>query len=294
MAADIKLSHSIFAMPFAVLAAFLSHAASAEAWSVFAGKLGLIVVCMVLARTWAMLVNRLVDRGFDAANPRTARRAFAAGTLAARRGWAVAAGCALLFVAASSGFWWFYANPWPVALSLPVLGWVALYSWTKRWTALCHGVLGVSLAMAPLAAGLAVSPEALVTTPAIWWLAGFVVMWVAGFDVIYALQDEGFDIGRGLKSIPAALGSRGARAVSALLHAGAAGALRMAWWSHPAFGWLFAAGAVLVAGLLVMEHLIVARSARRGLAGLNMAFFTVNGVVSCVLGALGVVDLLWV
>jgi 4-hydroxybenzoate polyprenyltransferase len=290
IAADIKLSHSVFAMPFAVLAAFMARAGTA--WGGFAVKLLLIVACMVLARTWAMLVNRLADRDIDAANPRTRRRVFASGELGAFRGWSVAFACAVLFVLATALFWWLFQNPWPCWLSVPVLAWVALYSFTKRFTALCHIFLGTSLAVAPLAAAVAIRPEALATTPSIWWLAAFVVMWVAGFDVIYALQDEGFDRDKKLNSIPAALGSKAARTVSMLLHAGAALALIAAWTSHPELGRLFGVGVAIVLALLVSEHIIVARGARRGLAGLNMAFFTLNGVVSCVLGALGVIDLL--
>jgi len=281
----------VFALPFAVLAAFIAQVASGLSWVSFGGKFALILVCMVTARTWAMLVNRLADRGFDAQNPRTQRRVFAAGRLSAAQGWGVALACAAVFIAACGGFRLLYDNWWPIALSVPVLGWIALYSYTKRFTALCHVFLGTSLAIAPLAAALAVWPEALRTTPSLWWIAGFVVAWVAGFDVIYALQDEGFDKGRGLRSIPAALGSAGARAVSIFLHLGAGAALIMAWRSHASFGPLLGAGVVAVLALLVTEHVIVYRGARRGLAGLNMAFFTLNGVVSCVLGALGVADL---
>lgn len=290
IAADIKLAHTVFAMPFAVLAAFMARPGTA--WGAFAVKLLLIVVCMVLARTWAMLVNRLADRHIDAANPRTQRRVFASGQLHAFRGWSVALACAGLFVLATGLFWWFFDNPWPCWLSVPVLGWVALYSYTKRFTALCHLFLGASLAIAPLAAAVAVKPLALAGTPSIFWLAAFVLLWVAGFDVIYALQDERFDKEHRLSSIPAALGSAGARTVSMLLHAGAALALVAAWTSHPALGRLFGVGVAAVIALLVSEHIIVARGARRGLAGLNMAFFTLNGVVSCVLGAGGVADLL--
>jgi 4-hydroxybenzoate polyprenyltransferase len=291
MAADIKLAHSVFALPFAVLAAFIAQVASGLSWQSFAGKMALILICMVAARTWAMLVNRLADRDIDAANPRTQRRAFAAGRLEAGQGWGVALACAGVFIAACAGFKLLYDNWWPLALSVPVLAWIALYSYTKRFTALCHVFLGTSLAIAPLAAALAVWPEALRTVPTLWWIAGFVVAWVAGFDVIYALQDEGFDQSKGLRSIPAALGSAGARAVSMVLHAGAAAALVLAWKSHAGFGLIMLAGVVAVLALLVTEHVIVYRGAQRGLAGLNMAFFTLNGVVSCVLGVLGVVDL---
>src|SRR5205823_13287165 len=123
-------------------------------------------------------------------------------------------------------------NPWTMWLSGPILLWLAFYSFTKRFTAWCHLVLGASLAASPVAAALAVHHSAVLgpnPTAAIWWLAGFVLLWVAGFDVIYALQDEAFDKDKGLKSIPAALGSKGARITSMALHAGAAIMLLSAW-----------------------------------------------------------------
>jgi 4-hydroxybenzoate polyprenyltransferase len=301
MAADIKLAHSVFALPFAVFAAFLAGpnpgAASGNStsdWMAFLVKLGLIVVCMVLARTWAMLVNRLVDRKIDAANARTSRRAFASGALSPLAGWAVALACAALFVGVTWVFLWQWKNPWPLRLSGPVLAWLGVYSLTKRFTMWCHVWLGASLAASPVAAAIAVDPQKVIgplPTATIWWLAGFVLLWVAGFDVIYALQDEGFDKDKGLKSIPAALGSKGARVASMLLHAGAATMLLAAWTSHGRLNHMFGAGIGAVLILLVTEHIVVAMSARRGLAGLNVAFFTLNGVVSCVLGVLGILDL---
>jgi 4-hydroxybenzoate polyprenyltransferase len=291
IAADIKLAHSVFALPFAVLAAFIAQAASGLSWQTFAGKFALVLLCMVTARTWAMLVNRLADRGIDFENPRTRRRVFASGQLESGRGWTVAFACAAVFVVATGGFWLFFGNRWPIVLSVPVLGWIALYSYTKRFTALCHLFLGTSLAIAPLAAALAVWPEAVRSVHTLWWIAGFVVAWVAGFDVIYALQDEGFDQHKGLRSIPAALGSAGARLVSILLHTAAAAALIVAWRSLEAFGPIMGVGVAAVLTLLIAEHIIVYRGAKRGLVGLNMAFFTLNGVASCVLGVLGVVDL---
>jgi 4-hydroxybenzoate polyprenyltransferase len=304
MAADIKLAHSVFALPFAVFAAFMAFMAGPNPpaafkptlgdWSGFWTRLGLVVVCMVLARTWAMLVNRLVDRKIDASNTRTSKRVFASGALSPAVGWTAALVCAALVVGVAWVFQWQYKNPWPLRLSVPVLLWLGAYSFTKRFTAWCHLWLGASLAASPVAAALAVRPSAVLgpsPTSAIWWLAGFVLLWVAGFDVIYALQDEAFDKGKGLKSVPAALGGKGARFVSMVLHAGAAFMLLAAWTSHSRLNHLFGAGIGAVLILLITEHIVVAISARRGLAGLNIAFFTLNGVVSCVLGVLGVVDL---
>ncbi|MEZ6319446.1 MAG: 4-hydroxybenzoate octaprenyltransferase [Phycisphaerales bacterium] len=351
---DIKLAHSVFALPFAILAAVLvapvglartdsgewirfapagwvkavparpagwralPHPRDDIDWGAFAGMLVLVVVCMVFARTWAMLVNRLADREFDAANPRTARRAFASGSLTSRDGVAVVAGSAAGFVLACALFGFFYANWWPAILSVPVLAWIALYSFTKRFTWLCHLFLGGALAASPLAAALAVDGSFWVFAQgaidegtrvtvrsgastvvgyhrfmpglAVPWLAAMVLLWVAGFDVIYALQDLDFDRETGLKSVPARFGWRGAAWIARGLHALALAALAVAWVVEPRFGWVFGVGFAIVAGALVLEHAVLAR---RGRAGIPMAFFTLNGVVSLALGAAGVVDAVW-
>ena len=286
--ADIKLAHSIFALPFAVLAAVAARPAD-RAWTSFAGQLAIVVACMVLARTWAMLINRIVDREFDAKNARTARRALAAGRISPAQAWMIALACAAMFVAAASLFWVFFANQWPALLSLPVLAWIAFYSFTKRFTWLCHVFLGGALAASPLAAAIAIDPASLSRTPMLWYLAGMVVLWVAGFDVIYAIQDLEFDQREGLSSIPARLGLRGAMWTSRVLHAGAFTMLVVAWRREPRLGAMFGVAVGLVAALLVLEHAVLAR---RGKAGLDMAFFTLNGIVSCVLGAAGCADLL--
>lgn len=291
---DIKLAHSVFALPFAVLGAFLATpafragAAPGQA-SRFAGQLALVVLCKVAARTWAMLVNRIADRGFDAANPRTARRAVASGRLPVRDAWLVALAAAAMFLAACALFWVFFQNPWPLALGAPTLGWVALYSYTKRFTALCHIVLGSALAFSPIAAAIAVNPSSLAATPALWLLAAMVVCWVAGFDILYATQDIDFDRKTGLKSIPAALGHRRAAWASRLLHAAAFAFLALAWWADPRFSAIFAAATLGVAVLLIAEHAYLART---GIAGLPISFGLINGMVSIAVGTLGVVDIL--
>ncbi|HYD02192.1 MAG TPA: 4-hydroxybenzoate octaprenyltransferase [Phycisphaerales bacterium] len=287
-AADIKLSHSVFAMPFALLGAVLARPV-AEAWSVTAQKLALVVACMVLARTWAMLVNRIADARIDADNPRTAGRAVASGRLPAPQATLYAGVCAALFVAACSAFWLLFANPWPVALSVPVLGWLALYSFAKRFTAACHLLLGTALAISPIAACLAVHPPH-AAHPAILLIAGFVTLWVAGFDILYALQDETFDRAKGLFSIPAWLGARRAAWLSRVMHTGAVCCLGLAWCAEPRFGPVFGGAVALAACLLVFEHIVLVR---RGLSGLPMAFFTLNGCVSLLVGAAGIADVLW-
>lgn len=287
-ARDIKLAHSVFAMPFAVLGAFLARAAGEPA-DRFIGQVALVVVAMVAARTWAMLVNRLADRKIDAENPRTARRAFASGALSTRYGVLLLLASAGVFILAAAGFGVAFENWWPALLSAPVLAWIAFYSFTKRFTWLCHLMLGGALAASPLAAGIAVRPEYLLETATLFWLAGMVACWVAGFDVIYALQDLDFDRQTRLHSIPARFGPRGAIWISRSLHAVALAALVLAWFGEPRFGALTAAAIAVVAGLLIAEHAVLAR---RGQNGLNLAFFTLNGVVSCVLGAAGAVDTL--
>lgn len=288
VAADIKLAHSIFALPFALLAAFLARPES-DTPARFGGKLGLVVGCMVFARTWAMLINRLADRGIDAANPRTARRALPAGRLSATQGSVATGFCAAAFVGLASLFGVCFANWWPAIFAVPVLAWIGFYSFTKRFTVLCHVFLGGALAASPICAAIAVDPASLTHTPTLWWLAGMVLCWVAGFDVIYALQDLDFDRGAGLSSIPAALGPRGAAWVSRGLHAVAAACLVMAWRSDSRLGPLFATAITATLALLLAEHVVLVR---KGLAGLDLAFFTLNGIVSCVLGAAGIADLL--
>ncbi len=285
---DIKLHHSVFALPFAVLAAFMALPANPD-WGRFTAQLALIVACMVFARTWAMLVNRIADRRIDKDNPRTARRPLASGALSLRAASMTASISAIAFVLCCAGFLLFFDNPWPLALSLPTLAWIAFYSFTKRFTALCHIFLGGALAASPLAAAIAIDPTALSSTPSIWFLAAMVLCWVAGFDILYALQDLDFDRKTKLHSIPAALGAKGAAWVSRTLHLIAIVMLTLAAFNDERLGVMFLAAAAVCAALLITEHAILIK---RGLAGLPMAFFTINGVVSLILGAAGSIDTL--
>lgn len=289
MAADIKLHHSIFALPFAVLAAFMAAAPPGGGieWRRFGGQLALIVVAMFFARTVAMLANRLLDRAIDAGNPRTAGRALPSGRVTAASALVALAASSAGFVTVCLAFGLFYGNWWPSALGVPVLGWLAAYPLLKRFTALCHLYLGASLAMSPLAAALAVRPDAIVSQPSLWLLAGMVLCWVAGFDIIYALQDVEVDRESGHFSIPARAGERAALVVSRLLHAAAVGCLVVALAIDDRFGVAFGAGVVIVAGLLLYEHLTVSRW---GTTRMALAFFTLNGIIGCVLGLMGVVD----
>ncbi len=295
LASDIKIAHSVFALPFAVLGAFLANTSFGLPGNTprFLGKLGLIVLCMVAARTWAMLFNRLVDRRFDAQNPRTTRRVIASGRVSSLAGWIAAVLAAAFFVGTTSVFLLLYANPWPLYLSLPTLAWIAFYSLTKRFTWLCHVFLGGALGASPLAACIAVEPSNLAVQPAIWAVSLMVLVWVAGFDIIYALQDIEFDRRTALSSIPARLGPRRALWISRTMHALAILFLLGAWAVDGRLSWPFLAGIAIAAGLLISEHAVLIRNdtARTG-RGLDVAFFTLNGVVSCVLGVLGCVDVL--
>lgn len=280
MAADVKLSHSVFALPFALLASFVA-AGGLPGW----GLLGLIVVCMFFARTFAMLANRYVDRRIDAANPRTAARALPSGRVTAGQVLAAAGGSAAALVAGAAMFGVFYGNWWPLIVSPIVLGWLWAYGLFKRFTWLCHFFLGGALALSPLAAGLAIEPTSL-AEPTLWWLAGFVLLWVAGFDVVYAVEDEQVDRRDGIYSVPAKLGRQGALVVAKAVHVGALAMLLMVGRSEPALGGLFFLGIVAVAVLMIVEH----RAASAG--RFQMAFFTVNGVISLMLGGLGIVDII--
>ncbi len=284
LAADIKISHSLFAMPFALLASFMARSVE-ESWGRFAGQMGLVIVCMISARTFAMLANRIIDRDLDALNPRTSGRALPSGRVALRHAAFAMLWAAGVFIVCCVAFGFGFDNWWPTLLSLPVLAWIGAYGWTKRWTALCHAFLGSSLAMSPLAAALAINPDALGHQPALWLLSLNVLCWVAGFDIIYALQDVEVDRQQQLSSIPSRLGVARALWISRGLHAVSVASLCIIILIDPRFGSLFAFGVGIVVALLIVEHLVTAGGAT---GRIQLAFFTLNGVISCLLGALGI------
>ena len=292
---DIKLAHSVFAMPFAILGAFLvapylgDHPDHGIDWTPFAKMLALIVVCMIFARNWAMLVNRVADARLDADNPRTAKRAFASGALSMRDGYTLLAFNAIAFMITCSLFGFLFSNWWPTILGAPVLLWIGFYSFTKRFTWLCHLFLGGALAASPIAAAIAVGPADIPFTPALFPIAAMVLCWVAGFDIIYALQDLEYDQEVGLSSIPSRFGWKQAARLSRVLHLLALVSLSIAWKIEPRFGLIFAAAIGLVGVVLMYEHIILAK---RGKAGIPMAFFTLNGIVSVILGSAGCLELL--
>ncbi len=278
----IKFSHSVFALPFALLATFLA----ARPQRPQLGQLLLIVAAMVMARSAAMTFNRLVDAAFDAANPRTAGRALPRGLISrtAALGFLVAASAGFVLVAA--GFWLGYGNPWPLWLCGPVLLVLCGYSYTKRFTRWSHLVLGVSIALAPPAAWIAIRPETLGAAAAL--LMGAVLCWIAGFDILYACQDIEFDRRAGLHSLPARLGIAPALRIARGLH-GLTVACLVGVGLSAGLGWLYGIGLALVALLLIVEHALVRAD---DLSRINLAFFTVNGIVGLVLGGLGILDIL--
>ncbi len=264
----IKFEHSVFALPFALTGALLALGEVPAASGNWRWKLGWIVAAIVGARSAAMTFNRLADASIDARNPRTANRHLPAGTLSRRFAWGLlAAGVAVFLLAARA------LNPLCFRLAPLVLAVVFLYSYTKRFTALSHLVLGFALGMAPAAAWIAMTGA---LDARILWLTAAVTCWTAGFDIIYSCQDYDFDRRERLFSLPARLGIGGALWVARALHAGMLGCLlALAAGFH--LGWLSLCGVGVVATLLVFEHRLVKAG---DLSRVNAAFFTVNGWVS--------------
>jgi 4-hydroxybenzoate polyprenyltransferase len=282
-AADIKVSHTVFAMPWALLSAIM-------AWDLvrgsLVGKLALVVVCMVAARTVAMAANRLLDAEIDAKNPRTARRAVPSGRLSRSFVTAALVLCSILFIAATAGFWLIYANLWPLILSLPVLLFLAAYPLLKRYTRLCHYYLGAALALAPMCAWIAIAGS-IAWPPVIMAVA--VLTWTAGFDIIYACQDYDCDVRDGINSVPSKMGIAGALWVSRATHVVCLALLVALGLVSNQLGTLYFVGVACAAALLIVEHAIVRP---HDLSKVGLAFFTINGIVSVVMGTLGVVDVL--
>ena len=280
----VRFSHTIFALPFALMAAILAFQAPAGAATSPADwwRRGLgVVLCMVTARTAAMAFNRLVDRSFDAANPRTATRHLPRGDLGVGEVLGlVVASCGAFIVATLL----FLPNWLPLVLSVPVLAWLLGYSYAKRFTMLAHGWLGAALGMAPVAAWIAIRGEALLAHPAdglpalILGLA--VTTWVAGFDIIYACQDAVFDVNQGLHSIPARLGVPRALTLAAGLHVVTLAVLATLPLVVPQLGVIYWGTLVVIAALLVWEHSLVRPD---DLSRVNQAFFTANAAIGLLL-----------
>jgi 4-hydroxybenzoate polyprenyltransferase len=288
-AGDIKIAHTIFALPFALLSTFLAARDTPERFPAPV-KLLLILICMVTARTVAMAVNRLLDARLDAKNPRTARRAIPSGALSPRFYIAVVVLCIAGFIAATAGFQILYRNPyrnpWPLIFSVPVLAFLSAYPLLKRFTRLCHYYLGAALALAPVCAWIAIRGS--IAPPPVW-MAAAVVCWTAGFDIIYACQDYASDVATGVFSVPAKIGIGPALWVSRLTHAACAAMLIALGFSTPYLQTLYFIGVGIAIVLLVVEQSLV-RAGDVSKAGL--AFFTVNGIIGTVLGTLGIIDVL--
>jgi len=280
----VRFSHTIFALPFALMAAILAFQAPAGAATSPADwwRRGLgVLLCMVTARTAAMAFNRLVDRTFDAANPRTATRHLPRGDLGVGEVFGLVVASCGAFSAATLLF---LPNWLPLVLSVPVLAWLLGYSYAKRFTMLAHGWLGAALGMAPVAAWIAIRGEALLANPAdglpalILGLA--VTTWVAGFDIIYACQDAVFDASQGLHSIPARLGVPRALKLAAGLHVVTLAILATLPLVVPQLGAVYWGTLVAIAALLVWEHAIVRPD---DLSRVNQAFFTANAAIGLLL-----------
>jgi 4-hydroxybenzoate polyprenyltransferase len=278
---DIKLSHTVFAMPWAILATVMAWHRVGGA---ILGKLSIIVLCMITARTVAMTANRLLDAGLDRLNPRTARRAIPSGRLSARFVLGVLLVCAIGFVLATSLFWFGYGNSWPIVLSVPVLAFLCAYPLLKRFTRLCHYYLGAALALAPICAWIAIAGS-LAWAPVVMGAA--VLCWTAGFDIIYACQDVQSDHETGVVSVPAKVGIARALWISRATHAGALGLLILLGAIAPELSMLYGIGVVCAGMLLLAEHSIVRPN---DLSKVGLAFFTLNGVISLLIGVLGVID----
>jgi 4-hydroxybenzoate polyprenyltransferase len=290
----IRFSHTIFALPFALLAVVMAwHVGRMESpprswrWEELVG----VLLCMIAARSVAMAANRLADRRIDAANPRTAVRHIPAGLLSVSAVAWFAVACAAAFVASTLLF---LPNRLPLYLSPAVLLFLIGYSYTKRFTSLAHFWLGAALMLAPICAWIALRGEIVMQNPADLLPAvvvGLAVLaWVSGFDIIYACQDEAFDRQAGLHSIPVRLGTRGALRLAAACHAVMVALLGALPFVTPALGlgWIYGCGVAAVAVLLIYEHSLVRPD---DLARVNVAFFNVNAVVGLGLLAVTTLDL---
>jgi 4-hydroxybenzoate polyprenyltransferase len=296
----VKFSHTIFAMPFALIGFALgvvslpeipgakAHAGSQGSpmehfslffrhqWHLFV----LVVLCMIFARSAAMAFNRYLDRRYDAQNPRTAIREIPAGVISARSALVFTLLMCTGFIAATA-----FINPICFVLSPVALVVVLGYSYTKRFTAFCHLVLGLGLSLAPIGAYLAVT-GVFAVLPILFSVA--VICWVSGFDIIYALQDEEFDRQQGLFSIPSKLGKSRALNVSRMLHVLSAGCIITAGLTGGS-GALYAVGALVFCGMLIYQQSIVRP---HDLSRVNLAFMTANGIASVVFSIFVIADIL--
>lgn len=266
----VKLPHTVFAMPFALVGATLAS----YRFPVTPRQVALILVAFTAARFAAMGFNRIADRAIDARNPRTRMREIPSGKLSVRdAALAVVVACAV-FVAAAG-----LLNPLCLELSPLALAAVLFYSYTKRFTRYAHIVLGFAMGIAPVGAYLAIAGRWSQPAAVLLALAGGVLCWGGGFDILYSLQDIEFDRGEGLHSIPAALGPRGALLFSRVLHLGAVLCFGAVGFLLPELGTLFFVAVAVIAAMLVYEQSLVRHD---DFSRIDAAFFTVNGTISIV------------
>ncbi len=307
----VKFSHTIFAMPFALIGFFIPASALIKAFTSYDDKkfpcfpsesvnlkrivvfdinsphsftelflrLGLILLCMIFARSAAMAFNRWLDAKYDAINPRTAVREIPAGIIKPTNALLFTVVNCLLFIVCC-----FFINSLCFYLSPVALFVILFYSYTKRFTALCHLVLGVGLSLAPIGAYIAVTGQ-FNLLPVLFSFT--VLFWVSGFDIIYALQDEDFDRQNQLHSIPSAVGKVKALRISEMLHVlSAACVIAAGFYGH--FGVWYWAGVLFYIGLLIYQHVLVKPN---DLSKVNLAFFTTNGIASVVFAIFVILDL---
>ncbi len=273
----VKFSHTVFALPFALIGFALAVVYEQQTfrWMTFL----LMLLCMVFARSAAMAFNRYLDRHIDARNPRTAKREIPAGVIKPQQALTFTVLCCALFVVCT-----YFINNICFYLSPVALFVVLFYSYTKRFTPLCHLVLGAGLALAPIGAYLAVTGYFQIL-PLFFSFA--VLTWVSGFDIIYSLQDEAFDKEQKLYSIPTALGTNRALWLSNILHVFSA-LFVIAAGIYSQFGWLYWIGVAIFAGLLIYQHLLVKPN---DLSKVNIAFMTTNGIASIIFAVFVILEL---
>jgi 4-hydroxybenzoate polyprenyltransferase len=289
----VKFSHTIFALPFAMIGFVLGIFFNPQSTSNLNKMIGwkneipleslgikllLVLICMVTARSAAMAFNRYLDRSFDAKNPRTAIREIPRGIISPNSALRFVIVNCIIFITAT-----FFINRICFYLSPVALFVVLFYSYTKRFTPLCHLVLGLGLSLAPIGAFLAVTGKFEIL-PILFSLA--VIFWVSGFDIIYALQDVDFDNSQKLYSIPTAVGKSKALRVSELLHViSAACVIAAGMYGH--FHWLYWLGIAVFVGMLLYQHSIVKPT---DLSKVNIAFMTANGIASVVFAVFVIAD----
>lgn len=263
----VKVEHSVFALPFAYIGLFVA-AGGWPGWRAFV----LLTLAMVAMRSFAMAVNRLADVRYDRVNPRTNRRELVTGEVTLRQAWVFTAGCAVVFVGACAGL-----NALCLALAPVALVWGAFYSVTKRFTWLCHFVLGSVLGLAPVAGWLAVKPE-FSLAPILFGLG--VTCWTAGFDVLYACQDVDFDREQGLWAMPARFGVGTSLRLAAFSHVDAALFFLLAGYAA-GLSWIYYVSWAVCSLVLLIEHRLLSEN---DLSRINVAFFTLNGIIAVLLG----------